>query len=120
MIEPQEQAAKLIELAKLKAEHSASFRSTESYLPLIEKIFLSNELLTEEECTQATSKEFGKAITGLAQSTAKVAQWHQDNKAEEAIAFLMPVTVKTIEQATPQPSLPEWNPDEELEPLKLS
>ena len=95
MIEPQEQASKLIELAKLKAELSTSFYAGESYRSLIEKILSPSELLSEEECTQATSKEFAKTITAWAQSTAKVAQWHRENKSEEAIAFLLPT--RTVE-----------------------
>lgn len=96
-MESPEQAAKLIELAKLKAELSTNFYSIQAYRPLIEKILSPSELLTEEECVQAASKEFAKAVTGMAQSSAKVTAWHSENKKEEAIAFLPPVT--TIEQA---------------------
>lgn len=95
-MESPEQAAKLIELAKLKAELSTNYYSIEAYRSLIEKILSPSELLSEEECTQATSKEFAKAVTGMAQSSAKVAAWHNENKKEETISFLMPA--KTVEQ----------------------
>lgn len=95
-METPDQAHKLIELAKLKAELSTNFYSVQAYRSLIEKILSPTELLTEEECQQATSKEFAKAVTGMALSSAKVTQWHSDNKKEDAIAFLLPE--KTIEQ----------------------
>lgn len=97
-MESPEQATKLIELAKLKAELSTNYYSIETYKPLIEKILSPTELLTQEECQQATSKEFAKAVTGMAQSIAKVTTWHSENKKEEATAFLFPA--KTIEQTT--------------------
>lgn len=92
-----EQAQKLIELAKLKAELSTSFYAIETYRSLIAKIISPTELLSEEECQQANSKEFAKAVTGMAIASAKVSQWHQDNKKEDAIAFLEPK--RTIQEA---------------------
>lgn len=83
-----EQANKIIELGKLKAELSTSFRALEQYHPVIKKLLNPTELLTEEECQIVLSKEFSKAVTGFAQSSSKTRQWHEVNNSEEAIGFL--------------------------------
>lgn len=85
-----EQAQKIIELGKLKAELSTSFRALEQYHQLIEKLLQPTELLDEEECQVVLSKEFSKAVSGFAQASSKVRQWHEVNNPEETIAFLLP------------------------------
>lgn len=90
-----EQAQKIIELGKLKAELSTSFRALEQYHQLIEKLLQPTELLAEEECQVVLSKEFSKAVTGFAQASSKVRQWHEVNNPEEVTAFLLPHTIES-------------------------
>lgn len=114
-----DQAQKILDLGILKVALSNSFRVIDGqYREVIRKILSPTELLSEEECQVVNSKDFSKSLGSFAQASSKIRQWHQTNKAEEAIAFLLPT--KTIEEVTLQSNLPEWNPDEELEPLKLS
>ncbi|NEP60850.1 MAG: hypothetical protein F6K31_28345 [Symploca sp. SIO2G7] len=85
---PEEQAKALIELSKLKVKASQAYNEFESFASILDKILKSGELLTEEECQLASSKEFHSAITAIANCSSKLSVWYKENDSQEAIAFL--------------------------------
>ena len=94
-----EQAQKILDLGVLKVALSNSFRVIDGqYREVIRKILSPTELLSEEECQVVNSKDFSKSLGSFAQASSKIRQWHQTNKAEDAIAFLLPTrTIETVE-----------------------
>ena len=69
-----EQGQKLIEIVHITAELSNAFRSFEKYQVIIDKVLNPGELLTEEECQIALSKEFVQNVARLATLSAKKSQ----------------------------------------------
>ena len=93
-----EQGQKIVEIVQITAELSNVFRSFEKYRVIIDKVLTPGELLTEEECQIALSKEFAQDVAKLATLSAKKSQWHHDHDGNTEVTGLIQ-EFKKISQA---------------------